>query len=458
MSSPAQSSLTRLEEIVGSAMVVTDPTELSAWSVDRVRPWAVVQPTEVAQVAEIIRCVAAERLALIPCGGRTKLGIGMPPDRYDVALDLSRMNRVLAYDPEDLTLGVEPGVRIADLRSVLLEQKQFLPLTVPFADRATLGGIAATNSNSPMRHSYGGVRDFCLGMEFVTGDGLQAKSGGRVVKNVTGYDLHKMLIGSLGTLAVITRLNFRTFPIPQAARTFVATFSDAAAAFSFCRAIAKSVLTPEIVEVADPGANQMLVAAQPAAQFDAKHWSVFVRAVGHQDVVDRYDRELSKLAAGERATGFVPAADSDEASLLSAICEFPRSTLDSRPNAIIFRIGILPTSMPSLLETLRQIAEQSRLGFAALARATGFIYAVFLPENGVEAAATLANVVTEAFRSCVKPEIAAQAMLEWCPTEIKAAAGSIWGVPRPDFALMKKMKGVFDPQGILSPGRFMGGS
>ncbi len=142
-------------------------------------------------------------------GGCTKLGIGLPPSRYDIALDLSRMNRVLAYDPQDLTLGVEPGVRIEDLLRALAEKKQFLPLAVPFSDRATVGGIVAANSSSPLRHAYGGVRDFCLGMEFVTGEGVQAKSGGRVVKNVTGYDLHKLLIGSLGTLA---RHHAREFP------------------------------------------------------------------------------------------------------------------------------------------------------------------------------------------------------------------------------------------------------
>ncbi len=459
MNSPTQSSLTRLEEIVGSANVLTDPTELTAWSVERVQPWAVVQPAEAAQVVETIRCAAAEGLALIPCGGRTKLGIGLAPERYDIALDLSRMNRVLAYDPEDLTLGVEPGVRIEDLHRTLREQNQFIPLAVPFANHATLGGIAATNSNSPMRHSYGGVRDFCLGMEFVTGDGLQAKSGGRVVKNVTGYDLHKLLIGSLGTLAVITRLNFRTFPIPRAARTFAATFADAVPAFGFCRAIAKSVLTPEIVEVADPQAGRAMAAGRRSGLFDTNHWSVFVRAVGHQGVVDRYDRELSNLAAAEKASSFIGVAESDESSLLACISEFPRLILDSTPNALIFRIGVLPTAMPSLLELLRQIAGQNRVGFASLSRATGFVYAAFLPESDEEAAAAvLTNVVTEAFRSCTQPEIAAQAMLEWGPPQIKAAAGSIWGATRPDFGLMKKMKDVFDPQGILGPGRFIGRS
>src|SRR5580700_11014717 len=258
MSRPAPVSFTRLEEIAGGAYVVTDAAEISAREVCGARPAAVVCPTDAAQIAEILRFAAAEKLAVIPTGGCTKLGIGSPPARYDIALDLSRMNRVLAYDPQDLTLGVEPGVRIQDLLGTLAEKNQFLPLVVPFLDRATVGGIVAANSSSPLRHAYGAVRDFCLGMEFVTGEGTRAKSGGRVVKNVTGYDLHKLLVGSLGTLAVITRVNFRTFPLLPAQGTFAVSFSSAEAAFDFCRDISHSVLTPQMVEVVDPGAGRLL--------------------------------------------------------------------------------------------------------------------------------------------------------------------------------------------------------
>src|SRR6202011_5417305 len=121
-------------------------------------------------------------------------------------------------------------------------------------------------SDSPLRYAHGTARDFLLGMEFVTGEGAQAKSGGRVVKNVTGYDLHKLLIGSLGTLAVITRVNFRTFPLPPAQGTFIASFTDAESAFGFCRAIAQSVLTPQVLEVADPGAAHLLLSAGSSAR------------------------------------------------------------------------------------------------------------------------------------------------------------------------------------------------
>jgi glycolate oxidase FAD binding subunit len=458
MSRPAQASFTRLEEIAGGAHVLTGAAVLSARQVDGVLPSAVVQPSEAAQVAEIIRFAAAEKLSVIPCGGCTKLGIGSPPARYDVALDISRMNRVLAYDPQDLTLGVEPGVRIEDLSRVLAEQKQFLPLAVPFSDRATIGGIVAANSSSPLRHFYGGVRDFCLGMEFVTGEGIVSKGGGRVVKNVTGYDLHKLLIGSLGTLAVITRVNFRTFPLPPAQGSFVASFSDAESAFGFCRAIAQSVLTPQIVEVADPGAAHLLFSAQAPARIAPQQWSVIISAAGQPSVVDRYARELGHMASGGNAVEFVPLIDVEHSSVLARIREFPRLILEAASSAAIFRISVLPTTMSSLLGRLSQLAARNHLDLATLTRASGLVYAAFLPEEGNDAPfAALAKTSNEVFQACAGSEIGAVAMLEWCPTEVKRAVGDLWGPPRQDFALMQRVKDVFDPQYVLSPGRFTSG-
>jgi glycolate oxidase FAD binding subunit len=458
MSRPAQACVTRLEEIVGGAYVLIDPAELSTRQVDGKLPSAVVQPAEVAQVAEILRFAAAEKLAVIPCGGCTKLGIGSPPVRYDIALDFSRMNRVLAYDPRDLTLGVEPGVRIEDLLRVLAEQNQFLPLAVPFADRATVGGIVAANSSSPLRHFYGGVRDFCLGMEFVTGEGVISKGGGRVVKNVTGYDLHKLLIGSLGTLAVITRVNFRTFPLPPAQGTFVASFSDAESAFAFCRAVAQSVLTPQILEVADPAAAHLLFSGDAPARIAPQQWSAIITAAGQPAVVDRYARELGHIAGAANAAEFMPLSDAEQSSVLARIREFPRLVLEVVPPAAIFRLSVLPTAMTSLLGKLSEIAKHRNLTFATLTRASGIMYAAFFAEEGIEtSAAEVAGAAKDVFQMCAQPENNAQAMLEFCRAEVKRAVGDVWGPERQDFPLMHRMKNVFDPQKVLSPGRFAGG-
>ena len=431
MSRPAQLSFTRLEEIVGDAYVVTEAAQIAAREICGMCPAVIARPGDAAQIAEILRFAAVEKLAVVPTGGCSKLGIGSPPVRYDIALDLSRMNRVLTYDPQDLTLGVEPGVRIEDLLLTLAEKKQFLPLAVPFSDRATVGGIVAANSSSPLRHAYGGVRDFTLGMEFVTGEGTQAKSGGRVVKNVTGYDLHKLLIGSLGTLAVITRVNFRTFPMPSAQGTFVASFSTAEPAFAFCRAVSHSVLSPQILEVADPSAARLIFSAEASSRIMPSEWSVLITAAGQPTVVDRYARDLGHMASAAEASEFVPLSNTEQSDVFERIREFPRLVLGGAPDAAIFRIGVLPTAMPSLLKDLTEIAGQYQIGLATLTRASGIVYAALFAQSGNEAqTAITANAIKEVFNACALPENGASAMLEWCPTELKRAGVDPWGPSR----------------------------
>ena len=457
MSPAAPASLSRLQEIVGAEHVLIDGEVRAARAVDGLTPSAVVRPADAAQVAEVVRFAAAAKLAVIPSGSGTKLGIGAPPSRYDLALDLSRMNHILAYDPRDLTLGVEPGVRIADLLRTLAEQKQFLPLAVPFADRATLGGIAAANSSSPLRHAFGGVRDFCLGMEFITGDGTASKSGGRVVKNVSGYDLHKLLIGSLGTLGVITRVNFRTFPLPPAQKTFVASFESAEAAFALCRSIARSPLELVIVEVADPRASEIVFSARGKVQPAPKNWLVIATTAGQAPVVERHARDLARLAVEAGAAEFFTLEDAEQSSALEQVREFPRLAAQSSAYAAIFRINALPTAMSRLAITVAEVAARHGLRSATMARAAGIHYAALLSSPDDAAAVEhLTHAAREVFELCATPEIAARAMLEWCPTELKRAV-SVWGAPREDFPLMARMKKVFDPSGILAPGRFAGG-
>jgi len=458
MSRPAQVSFTRLEEIAGGASVVTDAAEIAAREVCGMRPAVIVRPADAVQIAEILRFAAAEKLAAIPTGGCTKLGIGSPPARYDIALDLSRMNRVLAYDPHDLTLGVEPGVRIEGLLSTLAEKKQFLPLAVPFSARATIGGIVAANSSSPLRHAYGGVRDFCLGMEFVTGEGSQAKSGGRVVKNVTGYDLHKLLIGSLGTLAVITRVNFRTFPMPQAQGTFVASFSSAEAAFDFCRAVSHSVLTLQMVEVANPGVAALIFSGEISARIEPRTWTVVLSAAGQPAVVDRHERELGQLAGAAVAEEFLRLSDAEADSVQAQIREFPKLMTERTPAATIFRVSAVPGVMATLLGKLRVVAAQHELDLLSLGRAAGIFHVAFLPQKETSVPPqSIPGVIAEVFRACGQPEMRASAMLEWCPAEIKTSADVVWGPERPDFELMRRVKNSFDPQNVLAPGRFAGG-
>jgi glycolate oxidase FAD binding subunit len=447
MSQHAASVTSRLADLVGVENLAGDPAGLSRYAVDGLTPSAALRPGSTAEIAEILRFAAAGGLALIPTGRGSKLGIGIPPRKYDLALDVSRMNRVLAYDPGDLTLGVEPGAPYAEVARQLAAGRQFLPLAPAFAARATIGGIVAAGADSPLRHGYGGIRDYLRGMEFVTGAGVISKSGGRVVKNVTGYDLHKLLVGSLGTLAVITRINFRTFPIPPEKRVFSAAFGEAANAWGLCERLAKSQLQPKMVEVLSPSTRHIFAACggRPC-------WCVVITAAGEHAAVKRHAREIEGMAREERAIGFDSLDEAPGNALLAAIREFPRVSLEAFPGAVIFRIAALPSTMPALAEQIGSIGERHECETAILARAAGVIYAALLA-RGAGAEQRLA-----ACRELMSASLAAGArpMIEWCPLDVKRAL-SVWPPPGDEQALAQRIKKVFDPQGVLAPGRFLGG-
>ena len=448
MNAPVTPIGSRLADLVGAEHRLMEAAELSAYALDGLTPQAVLRPGSTEEVAEILRFAKTERLAVIPMGARSKLGIGMPPRRYDLALDVTRMNRVLAYDPGDLTLGVEPGVRYADLARQLASKSQFLPLAPAYAERATIGGIVAAGADSPLRHGYGGIRDFLLGMEFVTGAGVASKSGGRVVKNVTGYDIHKLLVGSLGTLAVITRINFRTFPVPPERRIFIAWFADAAAALELCARVAQSQLQPRMVEAFNTGAAKRFAAGEPARG----RWCVAIAAAGEPTAVARHERDLAALARETQTVGFETLDDVRGAALLAAISEFPRLILEKFPGAIIFRIATLPSAMAALAAQIAAIARRHECEAAVLVRAVGAVYAALLPSraNADDRLAACKEVMDAGNTN------GGRSMIEWCPANVKREM-SVWPAAGDNQALAQRLKNVFDPHGILAPGRFLGG-
>jgi glycolate oxidase FAD binding subunit len=457
----AQLTAARIAQRFGVENTVVSAADLAGYEVDGMRPAATVFAKSPEEIADLLKFAGSEKLGVIPCGARTKLGIGMFPAKYDIALDLSRMNRVLAFEPRDLTLGVEPGMRFSALAATLAGEKQFLPLNPPFFQRATIGGILAADSASPLRHSYGGPRDFVLGLEFVTGEGAIAKSGGRVVKNVSGYDLHKLLIGSLGTLAVITRANFKTFPTPSEQVVFVAAFDDAAAALEFCKTLASSPLGALQVDVISPDAAQIFTAHSDAEiALPAQRWNMVVSAAGNARAVERHRRELPLIAEQAKASGLVALGDTVQsmkvaAALLGRIREFPALVLIANAVATIFRIAALPSTMAAVAQRLGKLAKEHSMPTATVIRPHGLIYFAILPASSdAIAVGKLAKFSEAVFRA--SDELGSKTRIEFAPTELKRAV-NVWGASRPDFELARRVKKVFDPGYVLSPGRFAGG-
>ena len=291
----------RLEGTIGRHRVVSSEEELAEYVVDGIVPGAIVKPHSAEEAREVMRFAAADKLALIPVGSRSKCDIGMPPARYDIALDMTGMREIAHYDAGDLTLSVDAGTPLRQLEHVLAESQQFLPLAVPCFESSTVGGAIASGIDSVLRQQYGTARDFLIGAEFVDGKGNICKSGGRVVKNVTGYDLHKLLIGSLGTIGVITRLNFRTFPLAAAYGGHVASFESAERALAFRNAVEASGLPVANLEFLSPRTAAITKAILEKEDrpvpgcVEGSSWAVYASFEGNERVVERVAQDVERL-------------------------------------------------------------------------------------------------------------------------------------------------------------------
>jgi glycolate oxidase FAD binding subunit len=457
---PADNIVARLESAVGAAYTQSDRTTCEKYAIDGVIPVAVATPASAAQVVEVVRFARDEKLALIPCGHRTKLGVGMPPERYDVALDVSGMQQIAYYDPADLTLSVDAGMSLAELNEELARQQQFLPLGVPFYEECTVGGAIAAGLSSSLRNSFGSARDFLLGAEFVNGAGARTKSGGRVVKNVTGYDLHKLLIGSLGTLAVITRLNFRTFPSPQGYGQFAAAFSTAEAVSDFTVAVAKSSLTPRSFEILSPEAvgraarRKKNGVAIEAGWFHDGQWHVCIGFDGDDAVLHRYASDLTRCAQECSAAGFNVLENDAARTLSGALRELLATVVRSNRHATIFEITNLPTFSADVVH-LRERAARFSIPASVFGQAPGPLYFALEPSNSdEETVAALAQISSAVFEYAAAHR--GQARILFCPIELKRAV-NVWGPAPGDAGLMRRIKNAFDAQNIFAPGRYVAG-
>lgn len=450
----------RLESVLGAHRVVAAETELRAYSIDGMVPCAVVRPSSAQEAVDVVRFAISEKLAIVATGSRSKLDLGMPPARYDVALDMTGLHDVAHFDPGDLTLSVDAGMPLRQLAKVLAEKGQFLPLAVPCYETSTVAGTLASGIDSTLRKQYGTPRDFLIGAEFVDGKGAICKSGGRVVKNVTGYDLHKLLIGSLGTLAVITRLNFRTFTLPQAHGGHLACFSNLEGTSAYRHAIEISGLPLANLETLSPEMVSLTSAvlrktnSDFAGRLDPGKWCVYASFEGNEAVVPRVARDLQKLANEAAAAGSEILNASSDAHLGGVLCEAFDWLRWASPSVALFRI-VSPQSKPRDLADLLCVAQESSLRAALLVRAAAITYFVLLAETEDESALrALENAATRVFTLAAQGQ--GHATLLHAPLKLKSRV-NVWGPNPADLGMMQRVKHSFDPQNIFAPGRFVGG-
>jgi glycolate oxidase FAD binding subunit len=369
------------------------------------KPVTLLQPASAEELAAALAESAGSRRKIETGGAFSKRAMGGPAGDEGVRLSTARMTRIVQYEPRDLTISVEPGIRWRDLAAQLAAHRQTVPLDPPFYEEATVGGVIAVNNSGPRRRLYGTARDHVIGMQFATLTGRLVDSGGMVVKNVAGLDMAKLMIGSFGTLAVITRVNFKLTPLPQNAETFVVASDTLEAAIKRRNAILGGVLQPSALDLLNPAAAEL-------AGFNG--WCLLLEAIGSRAVLDRYRKELGATLA--------------TSDLWARIREFTPRFLQQCQDGVVVRYSTTLQSMKDVL---------GKLDAPAITRAgSGVIYGYFQ------------NV--EEYRTC-----ALQGTVEFAPAAAKQGL-ELWPDPGSSFPLMKRIKHMFDPDNLLNEGRLYG--
>jgi glycolate oxidase FAD binding subunit len=426
---------TRVGEFCASISLALEAEQISTvdlvpYEVDGARPEVVVAPSTVEQLQAVLTEAQTSGVAVIPFGGGTHIGAGNPPAAYDVALSLARLDRITAHEPADLTVTVEPGVRLADLQRVLAAHGQFLPLDPPCDERATIGGVLATNAFGPRRHAFGTARDWLIGIRVVHADGAISKSGGRVVKNVTGYDMHKLYIGSLGTLGVIAEATLKVAPLPHEQSTLAVACRSAAHASDLVLAAHDTGLAIHAAELLSPPASQ--------AVDGASAWTVLVRVAGGPGAVGRSLREVRAASA---STGAI-------VEVRDASTVWDAWNRSFRPGGLSLRIGVLPSRVGDAMQVLDRRLAGAGARLSATATAGVIRASLQLPRDGRAAA------LVDAARD-VAARYDGSVVVDAAPPLVKRDI-DVFGPLRPDFSIMKRLKEEFDPKRTLSPGRFVG--
>ena len=433
MSAPAVAAA--LGAMVGREHVATSTTELAAAAVDGVTPRWLVRPASVDEVARVMTLAASEGLAVAPRGSGSALDLGMPPARVDLALDLSRLTGILEYVPADMVVTVQAGVRLDVLGRELGKHGQMLALDPYGGSSRTVGGVLACGASGQRRFRYGTGRDLLLGARFVQAEGTVTWGGSKVVKSVTGYDVPKLLAGSLGTLGVIVEATLRLHPAPPASGSWLFAFTSRAAAAAFVASVLASSLEPDRLAWLNAAALARTGLKGPEA-------GVAVSVGSVAEAVSSQGAALASLASAQDGR----ASTLDEAfwpTLGSALA-----------GPVVVKLASEIRRLAFWVDELEKTFGRGGLAVTIVGEAGNGILRA--SADGRVTSETWAKEIVAPLREGLAGE-GGSLVIERAPVEVKRAA-DVWGpVPEPSLTVMKRLKAEFDPRGILNRGRFVGG-
>ena len=447
MTSSAESVNAALEALLGTERIATGEAARADFAVDGVQPAAVAFPETPEQVAELLALATREGWGVVPWGSGTGIGRGAAPAHYEVALSLSRLAELSDHDVENLTLTAGAGLTVAEANRRIAASHQML--AIAFADAPhTLGGCVAANRTAPRRLLYGEVRDQLLGLRVALPDGSLVRYGRKVLKNVAGYDMNKLFLGSQGMLGVVVETTFKLFAMPDQERCLLGAFGTVEQATGAAAALFRSRLLPAFLLLLDaPSATQAYGTLQRVAPPGAAH--LLVGFEGRTASLQRQLRDGQALLREQGATELTEAEGISPA--LREVLEQPAAVLGESA-ALRLRVGVLPTAVAA---TLGRVAEA--LAPAGVAHATVTDYAAgqlhVAVGNVPESAAT--GLLERTAR--LRRDLATQRgylVLEVAPPAFKARLDSL-GADAGETRLMRMFKQRFDPGDVLAPGRYL---
>jgi len=473
--------LAHLSEAIGSDRIETREAFLDTYAVDSLRPRAVIFPRNVRDVSEVVRMANQENLSIVPRGTGSKIGMGNPPSRLDLVVASSRMDHMLDVDTANLTITVEAGVRFRDIQARLATEEDrcylpledlatsqdelicsdrsnsgcFLPMDPPFSETATIGGIVAANSSGPRRLLYRFPRDLLLGVRFVAANGDIVGTGGKTVKNVSGYDVSKLMIGSAGSLGFICEMTFKLLPLPEKMETLLLSFGSFGDACAVAEALLESTLLPAAVEILNHSACEKL-SCREAKDFIPGPYGVAVAMEAFEPAVNRMKQEV--LALGKRlgASGEGCFREAEHRRFWLTVSHLQTSAAGRLKRPVSFQL-IYPVSvMEEVVAFAEKLLSERGVEHTLLVHAgTGGCSVTMSGDSGGGGAGGAeVSIMNELLAQC--RERGGNLVIRSAPHDLKRLL-KMWGEPGPDLLVMQRIKRELDPSCIFSPGRFVGG-
>ena len=451
-SDPASANLTRLETATASLRSLSIETltgnETAEYAVDGKTPGVVARPTSPQEISEAMSVAAEHGLTVLPLGGRTRTSLGNAPESLDLAIDMTGVDQVLAHNAADLTATVEAGITVSRLQEVLAEHGQFLAIDPPLPDRATIGGTLAVGWSGPATWQNWSPRDIVIGMRTVMADGTITKTGGQVVKNVSGYDMARMHIGALGTLGVIAEVSFKLTPLPARQATIMATFNSDANCLGAALTVYGSSLVPLAIST---------LHGQKRREGDGSTGegqpSLMVRVGGRARSVRRQTDDVASIY---KRFGALQSAviDGDDAAIMWRRIGDIGWADETAPIAGI-RASVLPADIPGVVASMQNTEDSSNPRWRTTTQTSqGVIDIHWLDVDGESSPEHVSAAISKTIKAVQR--VGGTTVVTHAPAPIKETL-DVWGQPTSAIDTMRNLKRQYDPQRLFNPGRFMGG-